>query len=59
MRIIPVKTLMRLAEFAAIYGAKGLAWLKVEEDGVKGPIAKFFAEDQKQLYLHWKLKWAI
>ncbi|MGG4265212.1 aspartate--tRNA ligase [Peribacillus simplex] len=38
-----------LAEFAAIYGAKGLAWLKVEEDGVKGPIAKFFAEDQKQL----------
>ncbi|MGG0848216.1 aspartate--tRNA ligase [Peribacillus simplex] len=38
-----------LAEFAAIYGAKGLAWLKVEEDGVKGPIAKFFAEDQQQL----------
>ncbi|CAH0210791.1 aspartate--tRNA ligase [Peribacillus sp. Bi134] len=38
-----------LAEFAAIYGAKGLAWLKVEQDGVKGPIAKFFAEDQEQL----------
>ncbi|MCK1981913.1 MULTISPECIES: aspartate--tRNA ligase [Peribacillus] len=38
-----------LAEFAAIYGAKGLAWLKVEEDGVKGPIAKFFADDQEQL----------
>ncbi|KRF54353.1 aspartate--tRNA ligase [Peribacillus frigoritolerans] len=38
-----------LAEFAAIYGAKGLAWLKVEEDGVKGPIAKFFAENQEQL----------
>ncbi|MGZ9818854.1 aspartate--tRNA ligase [Peribacillus simplex] len=38
-----------LAEFAAIYGAKGLAWLKVEEDGVKGPIAKFFAEGQEQL----------
>ncbi|CEG33876.1 aspartate--tRNA ligase [Peribacillus castrilensis] len=38
-----------LAEFAAIYGAKGLAWLKVEEEGVKGPIAKFFAEDQQQL----------
>ncbi|MFC9597807.1 aspartate--tRNA ligase [Peribacillus butanolivorans] len=43
------KDIDALAEFAAIYGAKGLAWLKVEEDGVKGPIAKFFAEDQKQL----------
>ncbi|MFJ7679176.1 aspartate--tRNA ligase [Peribacillus sp. NPDC097198] len=43
------KDIDALAEFAAIYGAKGLAWLKVEEDGVKGPIAKFFAEDQQQL----------
>lgn len=43
------KDIDALAEFAAIYGAKGLAWLKVEEDGVKGPIAKFFAEDQEQL----------
>ena len=31
-----------LREFAAVYGAKGLAWLKVEEEGLKGPIAKFF-----------------
>ena len=37
------------AEFAAIYGAKGLAWLKVEEDGLKGPIAKFFGELQEAL----------
>lgn len=37
------------AEFAAIYGAKGLAWLKVEEDGLKGPIAKFFGELQDAL----------
>ncbi|WP_025783549.1 aspartate--tRNA ligase [Sporosarcina sp. D27] len=29
-------------EFAAVYGAKGLAWLKCEEDGLKGPISKFF-----------------
>ncbi|WP_040286389.1 aspartate--tRNA ligase [Sporosarcina koreensis] len=32
-------------EFAAVYGAKGLAWLKVEADGLKGPIAKFFEGD--------------
>ena len=31
-----------LGEFAARYGAKGLAWLKVTEDGLTGPIARFF-----------------
>ncbi|WP_422123084.1 aspartate--tRNA ligase [Planococcus sp. X10-3] len=36
------KDIDALGEFAGRYGAKGLAWLKVEEDGVKGPIAKFF-----------------
>lgn len=36
-----------LAKFVAIYGAKGLAWLKVEEDGLKGPIAKFFTEAEQ------------
>ncbi len=36
------KDIDALGEFAAIYGAKGLAWLKVDEEGLKGPIAKFF-----------------
>lgn len=35
-----------LTEFTARYGAKGLAWLKVEADGLKGPISKFFSEEE-------------
>lgn len=35
-----------LTEFAARYGAKGLAWLKAEDDGLKGPIVKFFSEEE-------------
>ncbi|MGM9944576.1 MAG: aspartate--tRNA ligase [Lysinibacillus sp.] len=36
------KELDALAEFVAIYKAKGLAWLKVTAEGLVGPIAKFF-----------------
>ncbi|QPA30193.1 aspartate--tRNA ligase [Thermaerobacillus caldiproteolyticus] len=41
------KDIDALTEFVARYGAKGLAWLKVEEDGLKGPIAKFFTEEEQ------------
>ncbi|MDO5374602.1 MAG: aspartate--tRNA ligase [Staphylococcus rostri] len=34
-----------LTEFVNIYGAKGLAWVKVVEEGLTGPIARFFEED--------------
>jgi aspartyl-tRNA synthetase len=39
------KEIDALGEFVKPYGAKGLAWLKVEADGLKGPIAKFFDEE--------------
>ncbi|WP_080146398.1 aspartate--tRNA ligase [Marinilactibacillus piezotolerans] len=36
------KNIDALGEVAAIYGAKGLAWMKVTNEGLSGPIAKFF-----------------
>lgn len=38
------KDIDALQEYAKIYGAKGLAWVKITEDGLNGPIAKFFEE---------------
>lgn len=35
-----------LTEFAKIYGAKGLAYVKVTEAGWQSPIAKFFTEEE-------------
>jgi aspartyl-tRNA synthetase len=42
------KDIDALAEFVGRYGAKGLAWLKVDADSLKGPIAKFFSEEEEQ-----------
>jgi aspartyl-tRNA synthetase len=36
-----------LTEFVAIYKAKGLAYIKVREDGWQSPIAKFFTDEEK------------
>ncbi|MFA7744067.1 aspartate--tRNA ligase [Salinicoccus roseus] len=45
------KDIDKLETYVKTYGAKGLAWLKVKEDDLNGPIAKFFSEDnQKELY---------
>jgi len=38
------KDIDRLTDFVKKYKAKGLAWVKVTEDGWSGPIAKFFSE---------------
>jgi aspartyl-tRNA synthetase len=40
------KELDDLTKIAAIFGAKGLAWIIVEAEGVRSPIAKFFTEEQ-------------
>ena len=40
------KKIDQLTDLAKTYKAKGLAWLKVNAEGVQGPIAKFFNEEQ-------------
>ncbi len=40
------KELDDLTEFAKGYGAKGLAWIKITENGFEAPIIKFFTQDQ-------------
>ena len=45
------KKIDHLTEIAKTYKAKGLAWLKVTAEGVQGPIAKFFTEEQLQRLL--------
>ena len=36
-----------LADFVAVYRAKGLAWIKIREDTWQSPIAKFFTDKEK------------
>ncbi|WP_157455411.1 aspartate--tRNA ligase [Carnobacterium maltaromaticum] len=43
------KEIDELGTFSSVYGAKGLAWLKVEETGLTGPIARFFTEDSETI----------
>lgn len=38
------KDLDDLTEFATTFGAKGMAWMKLTEDGINSPIAKFFSD---------------
>ncbi|WP_062446952.1 aspartate--tRNA ligase [Thalassobacillus devorans] len=40
------KDIDKLTDFVKGYGAKGLAWMKVDEAQWNGPIAKFFSEDE-------------
>lgn len=38
----------RLGEVCSRYGAKGMAWIKVQEDRWQGPAAKFFSDTIKE-----------
>ena len=35
-----------LVDFVKIYGAKGMAWISMKEEGMQSPITKFFKEDE-------------
>lgn len=40
------KEIDELTKIAAVYGAKGLAWMAITPEGIKSPIAKFFTEEE-------------
>jgi aspartyl-tRNA synthetase len=46
------KELDDLTEFAAVYGAKGLAWVKMTNSGWQSPLAKFFPDGVKNTLVH-------
>lgn len=43
---MPRRELDGLVQYVSIYGAKGLAYIVLAEEGIKSPIAKFFTEGQ-------------
>ncbi len=45
------KDITNLEKFTKDYGAKGLAWIKVTDEGVNSPIAKFLSETEIQSIL--------
>ena len=45
-KLFPRKEVDSLGEFVKTYGAKGLAWMQIKEEGVHSPIAKFLTEDE-------------
>ncbi|WEB01340.1 aspartate--tRNA ligase [Staphylococcus aureus] len=45
------KDMDALTEFVNIYGAKGLAWVKVVEHGLTGPIGRFFETENVETLL--------
>ena len=48
MARLPRKELDELTGFVGIYGAKGLAWIKLTPTGWQSPLAKFFTAGQQE-----------
>ncbi len=44
-RIFSRREIDALVDLAKTWGAKGMAWISVEEDGLKSPIVKYLSED--------------
>ncbi len=40
------RDISKLEDYVKDYGAKGLAWVKLTEDGITSPIAKFLSEEE-------------
>jgi aspartyl-tRNA synthetase len=45
------KEIDKLTDSVKDYGAKGLAWIKITDNGVSSPIAKFFTDDEMSAIL--------
>jgi aspartyl-tRNA synthetase len=43
--VLSRKALDDMTELAKTYGAKGMAWIKINADGLQSPIIKFFKQD--------------
>jgi len=46
--VLSRKDLDDLVEFVKIYGAKGMAWIKIQPDGWQSPIVKFLSDDVRR-----------
>ncbi len=45
------KNITKLEDYVKDYGAKGLAWIKITDQGVTSPIAKFFTDEEMKAIL--------
>jgi len=46
------KDITSLEDYVKTFGAKGLAWIKITDEGVTSPIAKFLSEEEKNHILN-------